>query len=404
MLLLCLAAAAISAHKVPLPPLPLVKPCSVPNVAWCESSGASAETRAKQLVSELTTAEKMAQLSTYSFAKNHPVNRRVTPPVPRLGIPGYNYHTEGLHGLRTSSIAKLNSTLYPQVTALAATMNATLWHEMGRVTALEARAVHNVHMADLYEANRTGEGKTDLGNIGGFLSLYGPTINIIRDPRWGRAQESVSEDPYVNGLYGAKVVLGLQGDIPYGSNATLMTAATCKHLAAYSYEAGILPDGKNVTRHAFQANLTRQELTETYLPAFEACVKAGQPQQIMCSYNSVAVEGVYNSTPSCLNGNVLNDWLRDQTGFKGSVVADCDAVSDAYAGHHWGPITGDGGYANASVVMQAGLDAGCDQAAPHENPLKLETSNSDSNAIIPGTRIAARFIPTSAWLVWRRVW
>ena len=130
--------------------------------------GQSAETRAKQPVSKLTTEEKVAQLSTYSFAHGHPVNRRVTPSIPRLGIPGYNYHTEGLHGLRTSYISRLNSTMYPQVTAMAATMNASLWQEMGRVTGLEARAVHNVHMADLYEANRTGVGKTQLGRLGAY--------------------------------------------------------------------------------------------------------------------------------------------------------------------------------------------------------------------------------------------
>ena len=202
----------------------------------------------------------------------------------------------------------------------------------------------------------------------------------------------MSEDPYLNGAYAAAVVTGMQ-DTPAPAIAVrssthrgrtptptpprtrtpatprtptptpskyIQVSATCKHLAAYSFEMGAV-DGKRVSRHKFQANITAQELAETYLPAFQGCVEGGRPQQIMCSYNSLAVQGVYNSTPMCLNKDILDSKLRGEWGFDGSVVADCDAVSDAYDAHHWGPGAGDGGNASAAVVVAAGLDAGCDQ-------------------------------------------
>jgi beta-glucosidase-like glycosyl hydrolase len=179
--------------------LPNVKPCSVPHMDFCNTSKSISE-RAADLVSKLTITEKIRQLSTYSFAKKY--THRFTPPVDRIGLPGYSYHTEGLHGLRDSYIGSLNATMYPQVTAMAATANATLIHEMAHVMGIEARAVHNVYMDYLFSGGRGGNctpstGKctgnnTEIGTRGGFLSIYGPTMNIIRDPRWGRAQESVS--------------------------------------------------------------------------------------------------------------------------------------------------------------------------------------------------------------------
>lgn len=191
LLLLLLLPADCTGAPPPSPPLPLVKPCSVAGMKFCDPS-LPVEERAANLVAELTLEEKIAQLSTYSFAKKY--RHRYTPPVPRIGLPGYSYHTEGLHGLRDSYIGNLNATLYPQVTAMAATANATLIHEMAHVMGIEARAVHNVYMHHLYNGGRGGNctpahcdgNNTDIGTRGGFLSIYGPTMNIIRDPRWGR--------------------------------------------------------------------------------------------------------------------------------------------------------------------------------------------------------------------------
>jgi beta-glucosidase-like glycosyl hydrolase len=164
-------------------------------MGFCNASKTVPE-RAKDLVSRLNLTEKFLQLSTYSFAKKY--CNRFTPPVPRIGLPGYTYHTEGLHGMRDSYVGSINATLYPQVTAMAATANATLMHEMAHVMGTEARATMNINLYHLFHGGRGGNctpggaggigGKCDGGiksiqTRGGFLSIYGPTMNIIRDPR-----------------------------------------------------------------------------------------------------------------------------------------------------------------------------------------------------------------------------
>ena len=172
--------------KPPSPPLPVVRPCSVAGMAWCDPALPIPQ-RAAALVSKLDIAEKVAQLSTYSFAKKY--RHRYTPPVPRIGLPGYSYHTEGLHGLRDSYIAGLNATLFPQVTAMAATANATLVHEMARIMGVEARAVHNVYMEYLDSGGRGGNctpslgrcsgNNTDIGTRGGYLRCPPPPANPV---------------------------------------------------------------------------------------------------------------------------------------------------------------------------------------------------------------------------------
>ena len=137
--------------RPPTPAPPLVRPCSVPGLPFCNGS-LSITARAADLVARLSPAEKLAQLSTYSFAKKY--NHRFTPPVPRLGLPGYSYHTEGLHGVRDSYVAGLNATLFPQVTAMAATANASLVHEMARVMGVEARGISNVYLWHLFHGGR----------------------------------------------------------------------------------------------------------------------------------------------------------------------------------------------------------------------------------------------------------
>ncbi len=181
----------------------------------------------------------------------------------------------------------------------------------------------------------------------------------------GRAQESVSECPYLNGLYASSFVKGIQGDVRYADKTVgkpLLAAATCKHLAVYNLEA-VNYGGEHWTRHRFQANVSAQELEETYLPAFKACIMEGNSQQVMCSYNSIRVSGgahAYNSTPACLNGDIQNRQMRGEWGFRGSIVSDCDALSDAHFAHDWGPGAGDGGNATIQQTVVAGLENGCD--------------------------------------------
>ena len=175
--------------RPPTPAPPLVQACSVRGMGFCDTRLSTAA-RAADLVARLTIDEKLAQLSTYSFAKKY--NHRFTPPVPRLGLPGYCYHTEGLHGMRDSYVAGLNATLFPQVTAMAATGNATLIHAMAAQMGIEARALYNVNQRALHSGGRGPfHNITDIATRGAFLSVYGPTVNVIRDPRWGRAQVSV---------------------------------------------------------------------------------------------------------------------------------------------------------------------------------------------------------------------
>ena len=201
--------------------------CSVQQ-PWCNVSLPIAS-RLNDLVARLTVAEKIDQISTYSFTTNH---SGYTPGVERLGLPPYNWHTEGLHGVRdASSAAGLhNSTLFPQVVGMAATGNTSLIGEMGRVMAREFRALNNVMRRDDRLVKR-----------GGGLSVYGPTINIVRDARWGRNQETVSEDPWLSGTYAAAFMRGVQGvNEASKDDAYLAVAATCKHLDAYSLESAPL--------------------------------------------------------------------------------------------------------------------------------------------------------------------
>eukprot|EP01065_Artemidia_motanka_P023234 TRINITY_DN2771_c0_g1_i1.p1 TRINITY_DN2771_c0_g1~~TRINITY_DN2771_c0_g1_i1.p1 ORF type:complete len:822 (+),score=323.81 TRINITY_DN2771_c0_g1_i1:43-2508(+) len=293
-------------------------PCSgnASSLPHCDVS-LPASVRARDLVSRMTLQEKVSQISTYSFTQNH---SGYAPAVPRVGLPAYNYHTEGLHGVRDSCDSP--STLYPQVTAMAATGNLSLVREMAAVMGRQFRAAFNVERA-------AGQ----LKNKGCGLSVYGPTMNIVRDPRWGRSQESVSEDPFLNGAYAAEFVGGVQGD--YRSVGYLQVAATCKHLAAYSQEDGRMGETDAV--------VTPQDLMETYLPAFRACATA-QPQQVMCSYNKI------NGTGACFRGDVQNQLMRQHWGFNGSIVSDCDAIKI-----HTGL------YPSVEAAVAAGLAGGCDQ-------------------------------------------
>eukprot|EP00045_Choanoeca_perplexa_P017535 m.256312 g.256312 ORF g.256312 m.256312 type:complete len:928 (+) comp17563_c0_seq3:1517-4300(+) len=281
--------------------------CPDPSLPYCNYS-LPATVRARDLISRMTLAEKIPQLNTFSFTKEG-----YTPGIARLGVPPYTYHSEGLHGVRDSTVVQCNATLYPQVTAMAATGNMTLINEMATIMGTEFRALNNLAKAQNLHPSR-----------GAGLSVYGPTINIIRSGLWGRAQESVSECPWINGKYAVQFVRGIEQRDNADGNGYLKVSTTCKHLAAYSLEKS-----QGVDRHHFNAVVSRLDLYDTYLPAFRACVELGRAQQVMCSYNAI------NGTPACLDGQIQNGLLRNAWGFNGSIVSDCDAVADAYNDHRF---------------------------------------------------------------------
>mmetsp|Transcript_4933 Transcript_4933/g.14906 ORF Transcript_4933/g.14906 Transcript_4933/m.14906 type:complete len:922 (+) Transcript_4933:43-2808(+) len=282
------------------------------------------DARVADLVNRMTIDEKVTQLV-------GGIGGGVTQAIPRLGIPPYQYHSEGLHGIRDSCQMarggdKLFSTLFPQVTAMAATGNMTLIKAMAAHMGDEARAVNNY-----MKGNTVGKG--------GGLDYWGPTMNVCRDPRWGRIQESVSEDPWLNGAYAANFVEGIQGS---GDGVdTIKIASTCKHFYGYSLESS---DG--FSRHTFNAVISPRDLTETYLPPFAMCI-AAKPEEIMCSYNEV------NGIPTCLDDKAQNGYLREKLGWEGLIVSDCDAIGDAYKTHKYS--------ASAADAAAEGIKGGCDQ-------------------------------------------
>jgi len=246
-----------AASGMPLPPAPgppnATDACfPKPTAPWCDASK-SIEARVALLVKALTLEEKIVQISTFT--------PKTVPGVARVGLPPFSYHSEGLHGLRNSmDTLGFNATGFPQVTAMAATGNQSLWKAMGAVMKVEARALSN------YATDRR------LGPFskGSGLFYWSPTMNIGRDPRWGRFQESVSEDPHLNGLYSSTLIQGFQGNDP----KHLAVAATCKHFVGYSLEAA-----DNFTRHNFDAVISAFDMQDTYLPAFKMCVTRGKPGQ-----------------------------------------------------------------------------------------------------------------------------
>ena len=298
--------------------MPMASPCANATFPWCDTTK-SFLARAMLLAAALTPAEQITQLSTFSFTSNH---SGMNPGVPRLRLPEYNYHTEGLHGVRDSCDSP--STLWPQVSAMAATGNISLIHEMGAFMGAGFRAANNMN-----------RGKP-LPDKGCGLSVYGPTMNINRDPRWGRNQETVSEDPFLNGAYAAALVRGVQGDDP----RYLQVAFTCKHFTAYSVETDRM--------HGSDAVVSDRDLSETFLPAFKACVIAGSAQ-LMCAYNAITSPG-RNATGACYRGDLINGLLREEWGWGGSMVSDCDAVQV----QAWRHTTNE-------RAAAAAIEAGCDQ-------------------------------------------
>ncbi len=268
----------------------------------------SLDERVDDLVGRMTLEEKAAQMQDQA------------PGIPRLGVPAYGWWSEALHGVMTD-----HATVFPQAIGLAATFDTDLMLRVATAIGDEGRAKYNETVKDGASTRFHG------------LTMFSPNINIFRDPRWGRGQETYGEDPYLTARMGVAFVRGLQGDDP----TYLKVGATAKHYAVHS--------GPEPERHRFDARPTPRDLRETYLPAFEALVREGKVESVMCAYNSVDGE------PACANDALLGRFLRGEWGFRGYVVSDCGAIIDIHAHHHWKP----GAVEAAAAAVKAGTDVEC---------------------------------------------
>jgi beta-glucosidase len=270
--------------------------------------GRPLEARVADLVDRLEVGEKIDLLSS------------TAPAVERLGIPEYDYWNESLHGVARAGRA----TVFPQAIGMAATFDPDLLKRVATVISDEARAKHNASVRAGFRDRYRG------------LTFWTPNINIFRDPRWGRGQETYGEDPYLTARMGTAYVRGLQGD----HDRYLKAAACAKHYAVHSGPEGL--------RHGFDAVATPKDLHETYLPAFEALVDAGV-EIVMCAYNRT------NGDPCCSSTFLLQEVLREDWGFDGHVVSDCGAVNDLHQGHK---VTKDAAE-SAAATLKAGTDLAC---------------------------------------------
>ncbi len=270
----------------------------------------SFDTRVDDLIGRLSLAEKVSQM----------LNE--CPAIPRLDIPAYNYWSEGLHGV----VGNGRATVFPQAIGLAAAWDTGLMQRVGTAISDEGRAK--------YQAALQRQGYTI--QLQG-LTFWAPNINIFRDPRWGRGQETYGEDPYLTGELGVAFVRGMQGDDP----KYLKTAACAKHFAVHSG-----PEGQ---RHSFDAHVSLRDLNDTYLPAFKRLVQGAQVEAVMGAYNRV------NGEPACASPFLLRETLREKWGFQGHVVSDCWALTDIHAGHK---VAQDAVEA-AAMALNAGCDISC---------------------------------------------
>ncbi len=279
----------------------------------------SPQQRAKDIVSHMTLQEKAEQLEDWATA------------IPRLGVPDYQTWNEALHGVARAGYA----TVFPQAIGMGATWDPSIVHAMGSVISDEARAKYN-------QAQREDNHRIFYG-----LTFWSPNINIFRDPRWGRGQETYGEDPYLTGRMGVAFIEGVQGPDPDHPRAI----ATSKHFGVHS--------GPEPLRHGFNVDPSPRDLEETYMPAFRATVMQGHVDSVMCAYNAI------NGWPACTNKMLLKDHLRDAWGFKGFVVSDCGAIVDVFQGHK---KAADIEHASA-LSLEAGTDLSCSIWAPGFNSL-----------------------------------
>ncbi|KAL8162567.1 hypothetical protein V2J09_014056 [Rumex salicifolius] len=307
-------------------------PCKSPHFnsyRFCNAS-LSTSTRAQSLLSHLSLPEKISALCN-NFSG-----------VPRLGIPPYEWWSESLHGIATNGPGISfdgpikSATMFPQVLLTSASFNRTLWSQIASSVAVEGRAMYNTGQAG--------------------LTFWAPVINVFRDPRWGRGQETPGEDPVVVSIYGAEFVKGFQsGGIwgscvgerraleENGSDPELMMSACCKHFNAYDLE-----NWGNFSRYSFDAKVTKQDLEDTYEPPFKSCIQEGKASCLMCSYNSV------NGIPACGSKDLLQK-VRDDWGFNGYIASDCDAVATIFEYQHYTNSPEDA----VALALKAGTDINC---------------------------------------------
>jgi beta-glucosidase len=262
-----------------------VAPVAAQTAAY-QNESLSFEARAADLVSRMTLEEKANQM------------KDVAPAIERLGVPAYNWWNEALHGVARSGLA----TVFPQAIGFAATWNDSLVFRMATVISDEARAKHHEYVRNNQRQRYQG------------LTIWSPNINLFRDPRWGRGQETYGEDPFLASRLGIQFIRGLQGDDP----KYYKTIATVKHFAVHS--------GPEPERHTFDAVVGERDLRETYLPHFETTIKEGKPYSLMCAYNRV------NGEAACAS-DILLGILRREWKFPGFIVSDCGAIDDIYLNH-----------------------------------------------------------------------
>jgi beta-glucosidase len=272
------------------------------------------DARVKDLISRMSLFEKVQEI------------RNTTPAIPRLGVPAYDFWSEALHGVARNGFA----TVFPQAIGMAATWDTPLIHEEGEVIATEGRAKFN-------EYARTHGGNSA---IYAGLTFWSPNINIFRDPRWGRGQETYGEDTFLTGQIGVAFIRGLQGDDPNYFKAM----ACAKHYAVHS--------GPEPKRHTIDVDPSERDFYETYLPHFEMAVREGHVGGVMGAYNSVY------GKPACASPLLLTDILREQWGFDGYIVSDCGAINDIHAHHHFA--------ATPEEAAAAAVKAGCDICCGHD--------------------------------------
>lgn len=280
---------------------------------------ADADARAGALVARMTLDEKIAQLL------------NVAPALPRLGIPAYNWWTESLHG----ALGPVPTTNFPEPIGLAATFDEKLLRDVASAIGTEVQALHTL-------GRETGR----LGRIGTGLDTWSPNINIFRDPRWGRGQETYGEDPYLTAVLGVAFVQGVQGPDP----ELPKVIATPKHFAVHS--------GPEPTRHVANVFVSDHDLEDTYLPAFRAAIVDGKAGSVMCAYNRI------NGQPACGSNLLLERTLRGAWGFKGYVVSDCDAVTDISVHSKYATDPA----AAVAVALKAGTDNECNTQTLSDTP------------------------------------
>ncbi|XP_071709930.1 probable beta-D-xylosidase 6 [Rutidosis leptorrhynchoides] len=311
-------------------------PCKPPHNSYpfCNTS-LPISFRAQSLISHLSLSDKINRLSNNDTG------------VPHLGIPSYEWWSESLHGIASNGpgvnfqVGPIHSaTEFPQVILTAASFNRTLWFLIAKAISVEARAMYNVGQAG--------------------LTFWAPTINIFRDPRWGRGQETPGEDPvvvseysvqYVNGFQWNRVVNGggQQDNIKRrvllnnDNDDALMVSACCKHFTAYDLE-----NWGKYARYNFNAIVTEQDMQDTYQPPFKSCIQQGKSSCLMCSYNAV------NGIPACADKNLLQK-ARTEWGFKGYITSDCDAVATIYEYQHYSKSPEDA----VAMALKAGTDINC---------------------------------------------